>query len=167
MFSQRRSYYLSHPVWPAASLHYSTTQFVVVSLCCLSLRHDDMKFIVVFFFFNGFCAKQQKKSQRKINQYSVIEHNALSDNYMENIIKRSHPKMTGKNDRQDKSLTSQVHHQAGHREKRIKRQLYGKYYKMFASKNDWSKWPARREFDPSSPRSGRTLSVDWLLFWAL
>ena len=54
-----------------------------------------------------------------------------------------------------------------HRAKRIKRQLYGKYYKMFASKNDWSKWPARREFDRSSPRSGRTLSVDRPLFWAL
>ena len=54
-----------------------------------------------------------------------------------------------------------------YRAKRIKRQLYGKYYKMFASKNDWSKWPARREFDRSSPRSGRTLSVDRPLFWAL
>ena len=46
-----------------------------------------------------------------------------------------------------------------YRAKRIKRQLYGKYYKMFASKNDRSKWPARREFDRSSPRSGRTLSA--------
>ena len=34
-----------------------------------------------------------------------------------------------------------------YRAKCIKRQLYGKYYKMFASKNDRSKWPARREFD--------------------
>ena len=33
---------------------------------------------------------------------------------MENIIKRSHPKMTGQNDREDKSLTGQVHDQAGH-----------------------------------------------------
>ena len=72
-----------------------------------------------------------------------IEQNALSDNYMENIIKCSHPKITGKNDRQDESLTGQVHHQAGHRAKRIKWQLYGKYYKMFASKNDWSKWPIK------------------------
>ena len=40
--------------------------------------------------------------------------NALSDNYMENIIKCSHPKMTGQNDRQDESLTRQVHDQAGH-----------------------------------------------------
>ena len=36
-----------------------------------------------------------------------------------------------------------------YRAKRIKRQLYGKYYEMlkFASKNDRSKWQARREFD--------------------
>ena len=33
----------------------------------------------------------------------------ISDNYMENIIKCSHPKMTGQNDRQDESLTHQVH----------------------------------------------------------
>ena len=33
---------------------------------------------------------------------------------MENIIKCSHPKMTGQNDRQDESLTGQVHDQAGH-----------------------------------------------------
>ena len=45
---------------------------------------------------------------------------------MENIIKRSHPKMTGKNDRQEESLTGQVHHRAGHRAKRFKRQPYGK-----------------------------------------
>ena len=38
---------------------------------------------------------------------------------MENIIKCSHPKMTGKNDQQDESLTGQVHHQAGHRAKCI------------------------------------------------
>ena len=119
MFSQRRSYYWSHPVWPAASLHCSTTQFVVVLLCCVSLRHG-IKFLAAFFFFKGFSAKQQKnKSQRK-----------------------------------KKSLQR-------YRTKCIERQLYGKYYKMFASKNDWSKWAARREFDQSNPRSGRTL------FWAL
>ena len=33
---------------------------------------------------------------------------------MENIIKCSHPKMTGQNDQQDESLTRQVHDQAGH-----------------------------------------------------
>ena len=54
-----------------------------------------------------------------------------------------------------------------YRAKCIKRQLYGKYYKMFASKNDRSKWPARRVFDWSSPWSGWTLSIDWPLFWAL
>ena len=47
------------------------------------------------FFFKGFSAKQQKKPKKAAN-YSVIEQNALSDNYMENIIKCSHPKMTGK-----------------------------------------------------------------------
>ena len=58
-------------------------------------------------------------------------------------------------------------HKQCYRAKRIKRQLYGKYYEMFASKNDRSKWPARREFDRWSPRSGRTLSIDRPLFWAL
>ena len=33
---------------------------------------------------------------------------------MENIIKCSHPKMTGQTDRQSESLTSQAHDQAGH-----------------------------------------------------
>ena len=33
---------------------------------------------------------------------------------MESIIKCSHPKMTSQNDQQDKSLTGQVHNQAGH-----------------------------------------------------
>ena len=33
---------------------------------------------------------------------------------MENIIKCSHPKMTGQNDRPDESLTGQAHDQAGH-----------------------------------------------------
>ena len=33
---------------------------------------------------------------------------------MENIIKCSHPKMTGQNDRQDESLIGQAHDQAGH-----------------------------------------------------
>ena len=33
---------------------------------------------------------------------------------MENIIKCSHPKMTGQNDRQDESLIVQVNDQAGH-----------------------------------------------------
>ena len=33
---------------------------------------------------------------------------------MENIIKCSHPKMTGQNDQQDESLTGQALDQAGH-----------------------------------------------------
>ena len=33
---------------------------------------------------------------------------------MENIIKCSHPKMTGQNDRQSESLTGQAHDQARH-----------------------------------------------------
>ena len=73
----------------------------------------DMKFIAAFFFFKGVSAKQQKKPKTK-NHYSVIEQNALSDNYVENIIKCSNPKMTGQNDRQDESLTGQVRDQAGH-----------------------------------------------------
>ena len=51
-------------VRPAASLCYSTTQFVVVLLCSVSLRHDDMKFIAAFFFCKGFSAKQQKKPKK-------------------------------------------------------------------------------------------------------
>ena len=72
-----------------------------------------MKFIAAFFFFKGVSARQQKKPNKK-NHYSVIEQNALSDNFVENIIKCSHPKMTGQNDRQDESLTGQVRDQAGH-----------------------------------------------------
>ena len=55
----------------------------------------------------------KKKRQRK-NDYSVIEQNALSSNYMENILKGLLPKMTGQNNWQDESLTGQVHDQAGH-----------------------------------------------------
>ena len=58
--------------------------------------------------------QSSKKSQQKGNHYSVIEQNALSDNYTENIIKCLHPRMTGQNDQQDESLTGQVHDQAGH-----------------------------------------------------
>ena len=49
--------------------------------------------------------------------------------------------------------------------KRIKR--HWNVYKMFVSKNDRWKWPARREFDRSSPRSSRTFSVDLPLLSAL
>ena len=56
----------------------------------------------------------KEERQRKRNDYSVIEQNALTGNYMENILKGSHPKMTGQNDRQDESLTGQVHDQVRH-----------------------------------------------------
>ena len=59
-------------------------------------------------------SSKKTKAKEKRNHYSVIEQNALSDDYMENIIKCSHPKMTGQNDPQDKSLTGQIHDQAGH-----------------------------------------------------
>ena len=71
--------------------------------------------------------------------------------------------ISAKQQKKPKKKKSLQHYRA----KRIKRQLYGKYYKMFASKNDRSKWPARREFHWTSPRSGWTLSIDWPLFWAL
>ena len=76
--------------------------------------HYNMKFIAVFFFFKGFQCKAAKKAKEKRNHYSVIEQNALSDNYMKNIIKCLHPKMTSQNDRQDESLTGQALYQAGH-----------------------------------------------------
>ena len=66
-----------------------------------------MKFIAAFFFFKGVSARQQKKPNKK-NHYSIIEQNALSDNFVENIIKCSHPKMTGK------TRVGQVRDQAGH-----------------------------------------------------
>jgi len=61
------------------------------------------------FFLKGFSAKQQKR-----NHYSIIDQNALSDNYMEKILKCSHPKMMGQNYWQDESLTGQLCDQAGH-----------------------------------------------------
>ena len=48
----------------------------------------------------------KKKGKEKRNDYSVIEQNALSGNYMENILKGSRPKITG--------LTGQVHDQTRH-----------------------------------------------------
>ena len=68
-------------------LHYSTTQFVNVSLCCYLIRHE-IYLLRCSFFFEVFSSKQHKKC--------------------------SHPKMTGQNDRQDESLTGQVRDQAGH-----------------------------------------------------
>ena len=68
-----------------------------------------MKFNAAFVFFKSFSAKHEKKGKEKINDYSVIEQNALSGNYMENILKGLHPKMAGQHDQQDESLTGQVH----------------------------------------------------------
>ena len=59
------NFFLPMEYRPAASLRYSTTQFVVVSLCCVSLQHYEMKFIGAFFFSKGFSAKQQKKPKKK------------------------------------------------------------------------------------------------------
>ena len=74
-----------------------------------------MKFIAASFFFKGLSAKQgKKKPEKKEDHCRVIEQTALSDNYMENIIKCLHPKMTGQNDWQDESLAGQIHNQAGH-----------------------------------------------------
>ena len=48
---------------PAASLRYSTTQFVVVSLCCVSLRQEI--YCGILFFLKGL-----------VQSNSVIEQNA-------------------------------------------------------------------------------------------
>ena len=69
---------------------------------------------MAFIFFKSFSPQHEKKRQRKKKDYSVIEQNALSSNYMENILKGLLPKMTGQNNWQDESLTGQVHDQAGH-----------------------------------------------------
>ena len=92
-----------------------TPQFTLMLFRFVAFHYgyDDMKFIAAFFFFKGVSAKQQKKPKKK-NHYSVIEQTTLSDNFVENIIKCSHPKMTGQNDRQDESLTGQVRNQDGH-----------------------------------------------------
>ena len=55
--------------------------------------------------------QSSKKRQRK--KKSLQRYRALSDNCMENKV-LMYPKMTGQNDRQDRSLTGQVRDQAGH-----------------------------------------------------
>ena len=103
-------------VRPAALLCHSTTQFVVVSLCCFSLRHDDMKFIAAFFFSLKplVQSSDKKKSQTKKRSVKRYRAKCIKRQLMENIIKCSYPKMTGQNDQPDESLTGQVHDQAGH-----------------------------------------------------
>ena len=56
-----------------------------------------------------------------------------------------------------------------YRAKRINWQLYGKYYKMFASKNDRSKPTARQEFDRPIPflQQTRSLPLTFLYFQRL
>ena len=91
-----------------------------LSGCCFAL----LRFITtwrneidgrVLFSLKLLVQRSKKNSKDKRNHYSVIEQNVLSDNYMENISKCSYPKITGQNDRQDESLTGQVHDQAGRR----------------------------------------------------
>ena len=85
-----------------------------------------------------------------------------------NLFRRSFSlKVLVQSSKKTKAKEKRNHYSINYRTKCIKWWLYGKYYKMFASKNDWLKWPARREFDRSNPRSGWTLSVDQPLFWAL
>ena len=73
-----------------------------------------MEFNAAFVFFKSFSAKRGKKGKEKRNDSSVIEQNALKRQLYEKYLKGSHPKMTGQNNRQDESLTGQVHDQAGH-----------------------------------------------------
>ena len=92
-----------------------TPQLSLLLFCFVPFHYDMMTWNLLrhSFSLKGL-VQSSKKSQRKRNHYSVIEQNALSGNYMENIIKCSHPKMTGQNDQQDESVTGQVHNQAGH-----------------------------------------------------
>ena len=72
---------------PAASLRYSTTLFVVVSFCRVSL-HDNMEFNAAFVFFKSFSTKHGKKGKEKRNDYSVIEQNALKRQLYGKYFKR-------------------------------------------------------------------------------
>ena len=64
---------------------------------------------------HSFSLKVLVQSMKKGKEKEMTtEQNALSGNYMENILKGLLPKMTGQNDWQDESLTGQVHDQAGH-----------------------------------------------------
>ena len=69
-----------------------------------------MEFNAAFVFFKSFSAKHGKKGKEKRNDYSVIEQNALKRQLYGKYFKR----FASKNDRQDESLTGQVHDQAGH-----------------------------------------------------
>ena len=69
-----------------------------------------MEFNAAFVFFKSFSAKHGKKGKEKRNDYSDIEQNALKRQLYGKYFKR----FASKNDRQDESLTGQVHDQAGH-----------------------------------------------------
>ena len=82
---------------------------------------------------HSFSLKVLVQSMKKGKEKEMTtEQNALSGNYMENILKGSHPKMSGQNDRQDESLTGQVHDQAGHC------LLTGRYFEPCTSKSSIS-----------------------------
>ena len=66
------------------AFHYMTTLNLMRHSFSLKVLVQSMK------------KKKKKERQRKRNDYSVIEQNALSCNYMEYILKGSLPKMTGK-----------------------------------------------------------------------
>ena len=53
---------------------------------------------------------KKKAKKKEMITVLVVEQNALSGNYMESILKSLH----AKKDRQDESLTGQVHDQARH-----------------------------------------------------
>ena len=68
-----------------------------------------MKFIAVFFFFKGVSAKQQKQRKKKsLQRYKVKR-------IKRQLYGKYYKMFASKNDRQDESLTDQVHDQAGHR----------------------------------------------------
>ena len=68
---------------------------------------------------------KKKAKKKEMITVLVVEQNALSGNYMESILKSLH----AKNDRQDESLTGQVHDQAGHC------QLTGCYFEPWRNRN--------------------------------
>ena len=69
-----------------------------------------MEFNAAFVFFKSFSAKHGQKGKEKRNDHSVIKKNALKRQPYGKYFKR----FASKNDRQDESLTGQVHDQAGH-----------------------------------------------------
>ena len=75
-----------------ASLHNSVYCCFALLLFIMTWQHEI--YCGVLLFFKAFSAKQKKKAKEKRNHYSIIEENALSDNYMENVIKCPCPKMT-------------------------------------------------------------------------